>query len=105
VSDAKNKRRLKLMEEKLEDALTFSQSIVDATREGLVILDGDLRVVSDNRCFHRTFSLKGEDPAGKLFNELGNHQWDVPELRWLESEAEATRILLAIEEITERKRP
>jgi two-component system CheB/CheR fusion protein len=131
---------LKATEQKLEDALRFAQSIVDTTREGLLILDEDLRVVSANRSFSRTFALKGEDTVGKFFYDLGDHQWDIPELRQLlekilpekaamddftvehefqgigkrkmilnarrlESEIESTRILLAIEDITDRKRP
>ena len=74
---------LKFTEKKLEDALKFAESIVDTTRDGLVILDGDLRVVSANRSFCRTFALKREDTVNKLFYELGSHQWDIPELRQL----------------------
>jgi two-component system, chemotaxis family, CheB/CheR fusion protein len=131
---------LKATAQKLEDALRFAESIVDTTREGLVILDEDLRVVSANRSFSRTFALKREDTVGKFFYDLGDHQWDIPELRQLlekilpekaamddftvehefqgigkrkmilnarrlESEIESTRILLAIEDITDRERP
>jgi two-component system CheB/CheR fusion protein len=72
---------LKRMEKKIDDALQFSESIVNTVRESLVVLDADMRVVSANRSFFRTFEIKAEDTEGKLFYTLDGGQWDIPELR------------------------
>jgi two-component system CheB/CheR fusion protein len=72
---------LKRMEKKTDDALQFSESIVTTVRESLVVLDADMRVVSANRSFYRTFEMNAEDTEGKLFYTLDNGQWDIPELR------------------------
>ncbi len=72
---------LKRMEKKTSDALQFSESIVNTVRESLVILDADMRVVSANRSFYRTFELNAEGSEGKLFYTLDDGQWDIPELR------------------------
>jgi PAS domain S-box-containing protein len=69
------------MEKKIDDALQFSESIVNTVRESLVVLDADMRVVSANRSFFRTFEIKAEDTEGKLFYTLDGGQWDIPELR------------------------
>jgi two-component system CheB/CheR fusion protein len=62
-------------------ALDYSESIVNTLREPLVVLDGDLRIVSANRSFYRTFEVTPEATQGKLLLDLGNRQWDVPGLR------------------------
>jgi PAS domain S-box-containing protein len=50
-------------------------------REPLLVLDPDLRVLSANRSFYKTFQIKPEETEGKLFYRIGNRQWDIPELR------------------------
>jgi two-component system CheB/CheR fusion protein len=66
-----------------EEARTYAEGIVDTVREPLLILDGDLRVVSANRSFFKTFRVAQEETEGSLVYELGNHQWDIPKLREL----------------------
>jgi len=70
-------------EQKVRDALTFAESIIDMVREPLVVLDDSLRVVSASREFYRTFRVTSEETEGRLLYELGNHQWDIPHLRTL----------------------
>jgi two-component system CheB/CheR fusion protein len=62
---------------------TYVESIVDTVHESLVVLDADLRVVSAGRSFYRTFKVAPEETEGRLFCELGNHQWNIPALRKL----------------------
>lgn len=66
-----------------EEARLFAQSIVDTVRGPLVILDGDLRVVSANHAFYQAFKLRPEDAEGRLFYEIGMREWDIPEVRSL----------------------
>jgi len=123
-----------------QETREYAESIVDTVREGLLVLDGDLRVISANRSFYETFKVKPGDTEGKLVYDLGNRQWNIPKLRELLEEIlptgttfdnfevehefriigrrvmhlnarriyretnETLLILLAIEDVTERKR-
>jgi PAS domain S-box-containing protein len=66
-----------------QQAQAYLQSIVDTVWEPLVVLDADLRVVSANRSFYETFQVDPELTGGQLLYELGNGQWNLPELRRL----------------------
>ena len=57
------------------------RKIYDAVREPLVVLDPDLRICSANASFYGIFNLVPADAEGRLIHELGNGEWDVPELR------------------------
>jgi len=65
------------------EAWRFAESITNTVQEALLVLDQDLRVVSANQTFFRTFEVAREETEGRLIYELGNHQWDLPELRRL----------------------
>jgi PAS domain S-box-containing protein len=57
--------------------------LVETIREGLLVLDPDLTVRLANRSFGNTFAVTPEDTVGRKLYELGNGQWDIPELRSL----------------------
>jgi len=57
--------------------------IVETIREGLLVLDSDLTVRFANRCFVETFAVTAEDTVGRKLYEIGNGEWDIPELRSL----------------------
>lgn len=67
----------------LREALVFAESIIETVREPLLVLDADLRVVSANPAFYRTFTVVPQETEGCFLYELGNRQWDVPKLREL----------------------
>ena len=64
-------------------ASEFAESIIETVREPLVVLDEGLRVVSANRSFYETFAVSKEETEGRIIYELGNRQWDNPDLRRL----------------------
>src|SRR5947209_2688512 len=66
-----------------EDIQDYAQNIVDTVREPLLILDTTLRVRSANRAFYQTFHVSPRETEGHLIYELGNGQWDIPDLRTL----------------------
>src|SRR4051795_1803605 len=66
-----------------EDIQDYAQNIVDTVREPLLILDTTLRVRSANRAFYQTFHVSSEETEDRLIYELGNGQWDIPDLRTL----------------------
>jgi two-component system CheB/CheR fusion protein len=60
-----------------------ARAIIATVREPLVILDANLRVTIANRSFYATFQVTPEDTEGQTLFELGNGQWDIPQLRTL----------------------
>src|SRR5881398_1918143 len=67
----------------VEDIQDYALNIVDTVREPLLILDTTLRVRSANRAFYQTFHVSSEETENRLIYELGNGQWDIPDLRTL----------------------
>ncbi len=67
----------------LKEARDFSAAIVDTVREALLVLNGDLSVNSANRSFYRAFQTRPEETVGRRIYELGNGQWNIPQLRSL----------------------
>ena len=67
----------------VEDIQNYAMNIVDTVREPLLILDTTLRVQSANRAFYQTFHVTSEETENRLIYELGNGQWDIPDLRRL----------------------
>jgi hypothetical protein len=62
---------------------TYIKTVVDVVREPILILDKDLRVIAANEPFLRTFQVELINTEGKIVYELGNGQWDIPNLRKL----------------------
>ena len=65
----------------VRDARAFAEMIVDTVREGLLVLDFDLSVVSANESFYQMFKVDPEQTLGRKVYDLGDGQWDLPELR------------------------
>lgn len=66
-----------------EAARRFAESIVDAVREPLLVLDGHLQVISASRSFYQRFQVSPEETVGRQLYDLGNGQWDIVALREL----------------------
>jgi len=67
----------------LEEARRYAESIVATVREPLLVLDADLKIISANRNFYRTFKVTPGETIGSFIYDLGNKQWDIPKLREL----------------------
>src|SRR6187455_289178 len=67
----------------VDEIQNYAQNIVDTVREPLLILDATLRVRSANRAFYQTFHVSPAETESRLIYELGNGQWDIPDLRTL----------------------
>ena len=63
--------------------LEIHNRILGSIREPLIVLDPDLKVVTANHTFYRTFNVKPDETEGVLIYDLGNRQWDIPRLRKL----------------------
>ncbi|MBT8341185.1 MAG: sigma 54-interacting transcriptional regulator [Desulfatitalea sp.] len=67
----------------LEDFLGIHNSILGSIREPLILLDSDLKIITANPSFYRTFNVKPAETEGLMIYNLGNRQWDIPKLRKL----------------------
>ena len=70
-------------EQKIKMTLSYAENIVNTVREPLLVLDGDMHVVSVNQSFYRMFGVTPEETEGNLLYDLGNRQWDIPRLHQL----------------------
>lgn len=61
----------------------LTRAIIDAIHEPLIVLDEDLRIIVASHSFYKRFELTRENTQGTMFYDLGNGQWDIPELRSL----------------------
>ncbi|HYH81524.1 MAG TPA: PAS domain-containing protein, partial [Longimicrobium sp.] len=87
MEDVTERRRA---EAEVKEIETYAQDIVDTVREPLLILDPDLRVSSANGAFYQTFRVTCEETENRPLYELGNGQWDIPDLRALLDEVMRT---------------
>ena len=60
-----------------------AQGIVDTLPDPLLVLDRDLCIESASRAFYETFKVGRDETIGRHLYELGDGQWDIPELRGL----------------------
>jgi PAS domain S-box-containing protein len=127
---------IKRTQEELRGAKEYAEAIVETVNSGLVVLGNDLHIESANKAFFDLLDITPEHAEGRLIYDVGEGQWDRPQLRELledvlpENHAfndfEVTlsvgdgsrrtmllnaralngqqRILLAIDDITERQR-
>jgi two-component system, cell cycle sensor histidine kinase PleC len=66
-----------------DDAREYAESIINTVREPLLVLDQNLRVVTASRSFYGVFKVNPHETVGQLIYDLGNKQWDIPQLREL----------------------
>ena len=61
----------------------YAENIVETMREPLVVLDSDLKILTANHSFYKTFKVTPEKTLGNFIYDLGDRQWDIPKLRVL----------------------
>lgn len=71
----------KTKKEELEIAAHYIQTFSDTAREPFLILNPDLKVVGANGSFYKNFKVTKKETDNKLIYELGNGQWNIPELK------------------------
>jgi len=72
----------------------LTSAIVDTTRYPLLVLNAELRVESANQAFFTAFRVPPAATIGRRIYQLGNNQWDIPELRRLLEEILPTNSVL-----------
>ena len=66
-----------------QEAREYAEAIVEKVREPLLVLDANLHVKSANKAFYQTFLVTPEETEDKSIFDLGNGQWNIPDLRVL----------------------
>ena len=66
-----------------QKARELAEDIIATVREPLLVLDSDFKVIKANPSFYRAFQVTAEQTEKQVLYELGNGQWDIPELRRL----------------------
>lgn len=67
----------------IDEARIYAEAIVATARQPLVVLDSGLRVRSANRAFYTLLDTTPDKAEHLRLYELGNGEWDIPELRRL----------------------
>jgi len=87
--------------EQLNNSRLYAEGIVSTIRDPLIILDKDLRVKRATGGFYTKFNLTEGEAEGLFIYELGNKQWDIPELRELLEKVLPAKKALADVEVTQ----
>ncbi|MEG4347351.1 CheR family methyltransferase [Microcoleus sp. A003_D6] len=74
---------LKLSAQQLMEAKNYAETIVETVREPLLVLYLNLRAITANRAFYKTFQVQPIQTEHRSIFELGNGQWNIPPLRSL----------------------
>ncbi len=61
----------------------YAIRIVESVNEAFMVLKADLKVLSASNNFYNLFKVTPDETLGKFIYEMGNRQWDIPELRHL----------------------
>src|ERR1019366_8333040 len=69
--------------EQAREARDYAEAIVETIREPLLVLDGEMRVLSANTSFYQTFRTSALETVDRSVFELGGGEWDIPRLRHL----------------------
>ena len=75
--------RLKRSEQEASSAREYAEAILHATPVPFLVLQADLRVNTASEAFYKTFQVAPDATEGRLVYEIGNGQWNIPQLREL----------------------
>lgn len=74
---------LKRSAEQLKESRNYAEAIVGTMREALLVLDSSFQIISANQAFYEIFQVSPVQVEQRLIFDLGNKQWDIPQLRSL----------------------
>jgi two-component system, chemotaxis family, CheB/CheR fusion protein len=74
---------LQISNEQLLESRDYAEAIFATIREAVVVLSTDFRVKLANMAFYRTFNAGAHYTEGRLLYEIGEGQWNKPEIKEL----------------------
>jgi len=72
---------IKAAERKIEAARAYAESIINTVRQPLVVFDEEVRILSANHAFYRSFALTPEQAVGRQLGAGADDGAEVPGLR------------------------
>lgn len=76
-------QELQVRNEELAEAHEYSQAVYDTIREAVLVMDKELKIKTANKAFFEIFGTTEYETVGMFFDELGNKQWDLSQLKKL----------------------
>lgn len=80
---ATTNQELQTRNELLNESYQYSEAIISTIHDSMIILDKDLRIKTANKSFYRQFHLNEDETEGMLLYDIGDRQWNIPQLRRL----------------------
>ena len=80
-SEGVRNRELNELNDKLKLALNYAEAVLNTAYQPFLVLDKDLQILRANPAFYKAFQTTPETTEGRLLYDLGDRQWDIPELR------------------------
>jgi len=74
---------MEMLFDRIEDARTIAQIVVETVREPLLVLDNTWRILGASSSFHKSFQISPQDTPGQLLFALDDGAWDIPALHTL----------------------
>lgn len=81
MSQADMEKKVEDRTRMLKESQEYLKSIVETIRESLLVMDKDYQILSANNHFLNTFKVSINETKGKILYDLGNGQWNIPELK------------------------
>jgi len=81
TSHKKNEKKLQELNEALKESIKFTMNIIDSVSEPMLVLSGDLKIISANQSFYEFFKVNTDETLNKYIYQIGNEQWNIPEFR------------------------
>ncbi|MEA5553190.1 chemotaxis protein CheB [Anabaena cylindrica UHCC 0172] len=71
---------IKRIAQQVEQSRNYAVAIVQTVPQPLVVINSSLRVVTANQAFYQTFQISSAQTEQQLMFEIGNGQWNIPDL-------------------------
>lgn len=81
MSQADMEKKVEDRTRMLKESQEYLKSIVETIRESLLVMDKNYQILSANNHFLNTFKVSINETKGKILYDLGNGQWNIPELK------------------------
>ncbi len=65
----------------IKSTVSLARALINTSHLPLLLIDGDLRVLSASRSFCAAFQIDGADAEGRLLTDIGDGEWDMTVLR------------------------
>src|SRR5476649_493604 len=83
IGPLKDSMTMTMIFDRIEDARSLAQIVVETVREPLLVLDHTLKIQVASSSFHKSFQIGAEDTPGQYLFALDNGAWDIPALHIL----------------------